>query len=359
MDSIYEKLQTVVDRVDEINSLLSDPEVIADSKRFTDLSKELANLAPSAEAYLEYKKVTDALAEAHEMLGDADLGEIAKSEIDELTPKKSELEERMKILMLPKDPNDDKNIIFEIRGSEGGDEANIFAGDLFDMYRRYAESQGWKIDVIDDAPGTAGGFSQITFLVTGDSVYSKLKFEMGGHRVQRIPETESKGRVHTSLATVSVMPEFEETPGLTFDDIKNDVREDVFRSGGAGGQNVNKVSTGIRLTHEPSGLVVRMTEERTQYGNREKAQKLLVSRLYELEASKNESEYAEARKTGIGTGARGDKVRTYNYPQDRVTDHRLGENFALKPIMKGDMDKLISALVIADQTARLEEINND
>ncbi|MDR2661288.1 MAG: peptide chain release factor 1 [Lactobacillaceae bacterium] len=357
MNPIFAKLQTVVDRVDELNNLLVDPDVMSDSKRFQELSKELGNLNETAETFLHYQKVIDGITEAKEMLSDKEMSELAKADLEQLEPEKNQLEEKLKILMLPKDPNDDKNIIFEIRGSEGGDEANIFAGDLFDMYRRYAESQGWNIDIIDDTPSEAGGYSQITFLVSGDSVYSKLKFEMGGHRVQRIPATESKGRVHTSLATVSVMPEFEETPGLTFDDIKNDVREDVFRSGGAGGQNVNKVSTGIRLTHIPSGLAVRMTEERTQYGNRDKAQKLLVSRLYELEASKNESQYAEMRKTGIGSGNRGDKIRTYNYPQDRVTDHRIGENFSLKPVMKGDLDKIISAMVIADQTARLKEMN--
>lgn len=349
MNPTFQKLQTVVDRYDEINELLSDPEIMGNSGRFQELSKELGSISETVEVFNQYRQVLDDIQAAEELE--------MFDEVPALKAQLPALEERLTILMLPKDPNDDKNIIIEIRGSEGGDEANIFAGDLFDMYRRFADSQGWSIDVIDESIGDAGGFSQITFVVSGDSVYSKLKFEMGGHRVQRVPDTEAKGRVHTSLATVSVMPEFEETPGLSFDDVKNDVREDVFRSGGAGGQNVNKVSTGIRLTHLPTGIMVRMTEERTQQANRQKAQKLLVSRIYEQEAQKNEAEYANSRKTGIGSGARGDKVRTYNYPQDRVTDHRLNENFVLKTVIKGDMGKLIDSLVIADQTARLEELN--
>lgn len=359
MDSIFEKLESVIARVDELNSLLSDPEVISDSKRFTELSKELGSLNETAEKYSEYKNVLVGIDESKELLKDNDLGDIAKEELDKLIPLREKLESELKILMLPKDPNDNKNIIMEIRGAAGGDEANIFAGDLLSMYSKYANTQNWTVEIVDESPSEAGGFKEVVIMITGADVFSKLKYESGAHRVQRIPTTETQGRVHTSTATVAVMPEFEDidTEGLIEE---KDVREDVYRSSGAGGQHVNKTSSAIRLTHLPTGISVAMQDQRSQQQNRAKAWQILRSRVYDFFAQQNIDQYAGDRKSKVGTGDRSERIRTYNYPQNRVTDHRIGLTLnKLDRVMNGELEEIIDALIISDQTAQLEEINND
>lgn len=290
----------------------------------------------------------------NEGLGDAELEEMAKDELKELKAEKETLEEQIKILLLPKDPNDDKNIIMEIHGAAGGDEGALFAADLYDMYQRYAEKQGWNVEIIDENKTEIGGYKEIVLMITGNNVYSKLKFENGAHRVQRVPETESAGRVHTSTATVGVMPEYEDVD-IEIED--KDLRVDVYRSSGAGGQHVNKTSSAVRMTHLPSGIVVAMQDQRSQQQNRAKALEILKARVYDYYASQNEAEYAEQRKTAVGTGDRSERIRTYNYPQNRVTDHRIGLSLnKLDRIMNGELEDVIDALIIADQTAKLEEL---
>ena len=279
---------------------------------------------------------------------------MAKDELKELKAEKETLEEQIKILLLPKDPNDDKNIIMEIHGAAGGDEGALFAADLYDMYQRYAEKQGWNVEIIDENKTEIGGYKEIVLMITGNNVYSKLKFENGAHRVQRVPETESAGRVHTSTATVGVMPEYEDVD-IEIED--KDLRVDVYRSSGAGGQHVNKTSSAVRMTHLPSGIVVAMQDQRSQQQNRAKALEILKARVYDYYASQNEAEYAEQRKTAVGTGDRSERIRTYNYPQNRVTDHRIGLSLnKLDRIMNGELEDVIDALIIADQTAKLEEL---
>ena len=279
---------------------------------------------------------------------------MAKEELKEMKGEKEEIEEKLKILLLPKDPNDDKNIIMEIHGAAGGDEAALFAGDLYDMYARYAEKQGWNVEVIDENKTEIGGYKEIVLMITGNNVYSKLKFENGAHRVQRVPDTESAGRVHTSTATVGVMPEYEDVD-IEIED--KDLRVDVYRSSGAGGQHVNKTSSAVRMTHLPTGIVVAMQDQRSQQQNRAKAMEILKARVYDYYASQNEAEYAEQRKTAVGTGDRSERIRTYNYPQNRVTDHRIGLSLnKLDRIMNGELGDIIDALIIADQTAKLEEL---
>ena len=292
------------------------------------------------------------------MLGeglDADMAELAKMELAELKAEKPRLEEEIKVMMLPEDPNDGKNIIMEIRGTAGGDEAQLFAGDLLNMYTRYADSQGWKVEVLDANITGIGGYKEVSLMITGHKVYSKLKFENGAHRVQRVPETESQGRVHTSTATVVVMPEAEE---IDLDLKDADIRVDIYHASGAGGQHVNKTASAVRLTHLPTGVVVAMQDERSQLKNREKAMKVLRARVYDMLQSEAQAEYDSNRKLAVGTGDRSERIRTYNYPQNRVTDHRIGLTIQqLDAIMSGKLDEIIDGLVLFDQTQKLEELN--
>ncbi|CAI2581103.1 peptide chain release factor 1 [Apilactobacillus kunkeei] len=360
MDEIFEKLQSVVDRYDELNELISDPEVIADTKRFMELSKEEGSLREVVAAYNKYKDVVSQLEDDKAMLAeklDDDMNEMVKSEISELEPQKAELEEQIKIMLLPKDPNDDKNIIMEIHGAAGGDEGSLFAADLYNMYIRYAESQGWKTSIIDESDTEVGGFKEIAIMIQGDNVYSKLKFENGAHRVQRVPSTESAGRIHTSTATVGVMPEAEDVD-LEID--PKDIKTDVYRASGAGGQHVNKTSSAVRMTHLPTGIVVAMQDERSQQQNRAKAMQVLKSRVYDYYQQQEEDKYDAERKSAVGTGDRSERIRTYNYPQNRVTDHRIGLTVnKLDKVMNGDLEDIIDALILSDQTEKLEQLKNE
>ncbi len=359
MDEIFEKVQAVVDRYDEISELLSDPAVIGDTNRFMALSKEEGSLRDTVDVFRRYKKVVEDIESDNELLReklDPDMEELTKDELKELTAEKEEMEAQLKVLLLPKDPNDDKNIIMEIHGAAGGEEAALFAADLYNMYARYAEKQGWQVEIIDENKTEIGGYKEVVLMITGNNVYSKLKFENGAHRVQRVPETETAGRVHTSTATVGVMPEYEDVD-ITIED--KDLRVDVFRASGAGGQHINKTSSAVRMTHLPTGIVVSMQDQRSQQQNRTKAMEIMKARVYDLFASQNEAEYAEQRKTAVGTGDRSERIRTYNYPQNRVTDHRIGLSLSkLDRIVNGELDDIIDALVIADQTAKLEALKN-
>ena len=360
MEEIFDKLQAVADRYDELNELISDPEVIADSQRFMKLSKEEGSLRETVEKYNEYKEVTQTIKDDTEMLreeSDPDLVEMTKEELNEAKERQAQLQDELEVLLIPKDPNDDKNIIMEIRGAAGGDEASLFAADLYNMYVRYAEKQGWNVEVVDRNETEVGGFKEIALMITGDQVYSKLKFENGAHRVQRIPATESGGRVHTSTATVGVMPEAED---VDVDLDPKDIRVDVYRSSGAGGQHINKTSSAVRMTHLPTGIVVAMQDERSQQQNRAKAMQILKARVYDYYQQQEQSEYDAQRKNAIGTGDRSERIRTYNYPQNRVTDHRIGLTLnKLDKIMAGDLEEIIEALIIADQAQKLEQLRNE
>ena len=348
---MIERLETTLKRYNDISEELSKPEVLNNVELMTTLSKEQSQISEIVEKYKIYKKVLSDLEEAKELLNDKEMADLAKEDINNLKEEKNDLEKELEVLLLPKDPNDDKNIIVEIRGAAGGDEANIFAGDLFDMYTRYAENMGWKIEVINAEEGTAGGYSQIEFMIKGDMVYSKLKYESGSHRVQRVPATESQGRVHTSTATVLVMPEVQNVDIEVKDE---DVRVDVYRSSGAGGQGVNTTDSAVRLTHIPSGIVVTCQNERSQLRNKEKAMEILKARLYEEEQRKQEEELGSERRNKIGTGDRSEKIRTYNYPQNRVTDHRINLTIMqLDRIMQGKLDEIVDALVNEDIRRKL------
>lgn len=349
---MLERLEAIYNRYNELNDMLISPEVISDIKKTLEINKEQSSLKDSYEAYLEYKQTLEDLEVAKEMANDPDMMEFAKEEIENLTVKKHELESKIEILLLPKDPNDEKNVIMEIRGAAGGDEGNIFAGDLYRMYSRYAEKQGWHIEVYNEEEGTAGGYAQVEFKIKGDAVYSKLKYESGAHRVQRVPETETQGRVHTSTATVLVMPEAEE---VDFELDMNEVRVDITRSSGCGGQGVNTTDSAVRLTHIPTGIVVYSQTERSQIKNKEKAIKILQTRLYDLKTQEQEKALGEERKNKIGSGDRSEKIRTYNYPQNRITDHRI--NFSimqLDRVMEGNLEPIIEALITEDQTRKLK-----
>lgn len=348
---MIERLETTLNRYNEIAEELSKPEVLGNVELMTTLSKEQSQISEIVDKYKIYKKVLSDLEEAKELLNDKEMAELAKEDINSLSTQKEELEKELEVLLLPKDPNDDKNIIVEIRGAAGGDEANIFAGDLFDMYSRYAENMGWKIEIINAEEGTAGGYSQIEFMIKGENVYSKLKYESGSHRVQRVPATESQGRVHTSTATVLVMPEVQNVDIEIKDE---DVRVDVYRSSGAGGQGVNTTDSAVRLTHIPSGIVVTCQNERSQLRNKEKAMEILKARLYEEEQRKQDEELGSERRNKIGTGDRSEKIRTYNYPQNRVTDHRINLTIMqLDRIMQGKLDEIVEALVNEDIRRKL------
>nr|WP_286182717.1 peptide chain release factor 1 [Bacillus sp. ISL-55] len=358
--SVFDRLQSVEDRYERLNELLSDPEVVNDSKKLREYSKEQSDIQETVMAYREYKEVKEQLTDAKAMLEDkldADMREMVKEEISELEPRIEELEARIKILLIPKDPNDDKNVIMEIRGAAGGDEAALFAGDLYRMYSRYAESQGWKTEVIDASTTGVGGFKEIIFMINGNGAYSKMKFENGAHRVQRVPETESGGRIHTSTATVACLPEAEEVEIELHD---KDIRFDAFASSGAGGQSVNTTMSAVRLTHIPTGIVVSCQDEKSQHKNKDKAMKVLRARVYDKFQQEAQAEYDQVRKSAVGTGDRSERIRTYNFPQNRVTDHRIGLTIQkLDQILQGKMDEIIEALIMEDQSQRLESANND
>ncbi len=348
---MIERLEAIKARYEDLNAELMKPEVIANVKKTLELTKEQASLRDAYEIYGAYQKVLTGIEEAKEMVHDPELGEMAREELANLETEKEHLEKEIEIILLPKDPNDGKNVIVEIRGAAGGDEGNIFAGDLYRMYTKYAENEGWKLEELEAEPGEAGGYTQVSFMVKGENVYSRLKYESGAHRVQRVPATETQGRVHTSTATVLVMPEAEE---LDFELDMNDVRVDITRSSGCGGQGVNTTDSAVRLTHIPTGIVVYSQTERSQIKNKEKAIKILKTRLFDLKTQEREKELGEERRSKIGTGDRSEKIRTYNYPQNRVTDHRIGfTTNTLDRVMEGDLGKIIDALIAEDQARKL------
>lgn len=356
---ILEKLQSVRLRFDEVSQKITDPEVIADMKQYVKLNKEYREIEPLVKTYEDYKNVLSNIDNARDILQtekDEELKEMAKMELDELTSRLGPLEENIKLLLLPVDPEDDKNAIMEIRAGTGGDEASIFAGDLFRMYCKYIESKGWKYEVTTISEGTAGGYKEIVMKVTGDKVYGILKYESGVHRVQRVPKTETQGRIHTSAATIAVLPEADE---FDVELNMNDVRKDTFCSSGPGGQSVNTTYSAIRLTHIPSGIVVQCQDEKSQIKNLEKATSELRTRLYNLEYQKYIDNIASKRKTMVSTGDRSAKIRTYNYPQGRVTDHRINHTvYNLPTIMDGDIQEFIDKLQVAENAERLNESAN-
>ena len=348
---MLERLEAIETRYNEINDEIMKPEVITNVKKTLELTKEQASLREAYEAFQTYKSLIKNIEDAKEMVKDPELGEMAREELKESEEALDKLKADLEIILLPKDPNDGKNVILEIRGAAGGDEGNIFAGDLFDMYKHYAEGEGWSVEINEEYQSEAGGYSLISFTVKGDNVYSKLKYESGAHRVQRVPATETQGRVHTSTATVLVMPEAED---VDFELDMNDVRVDITRASGCGGQGVNTTDSAVRLTHVPTGLVVYSQTERSQIKNKEKAIKILKTRLYDLKMQEKEEQEGAERRSKIGTGDRSEKIRTYNYPQNRVTDHRIGFTInSLDRVMQGDLGKVIEALITEDQARKL------
>lgn len=353
---MFDKLQGIEDKLEKINSSLCDPEVVSNQEEYKKLMREAKTLTPIVEKFREYKKANSDLTEAKEMLADSSLDkefrDMASEEAAEAQKKTEELKEELKVLLLPKDPNDYKNVIVEIRGGAGGEEAALFAGSLFRMYSMYAERKGWKTEIMNENPTELGGYKEISFMIEGEGAYSRLKFESGVHRVQRVPETESQGRVHTSTVTVAVLPEAEEVE-FTLDPA--DLQIDVFRSSGAGGQKVNKTSSAIRVTYLPTGMVVECQDERSQYKNKDKALKVLRSRLLEEKTAKQNAEIAGERRSQVGTGDRSERIRTYNFPHGRVSDHRIGLTlYKIEAIMNGDLDEIIDALVTADTAEKLK-----
>ncbi len=355
MNDVLDRLQAVENRYEKLNELLSDPAIISDSNKLREYSKEQSDIQETVEVYREYKDVREQLKDAKAMLEDkldAEMREMVKEEVSELESQEKTLSERLKILLVPKDPNDDKNVIVEVRGVAGGDEAALFAGDLYRMYSRYAEVQGWKTEIIEASYTELGGYKEIIFMINGKGAFAKLKFENGAHRVQRVPETESGGRIHTSTATVAVLPEAEE---VEIDIHEKDVRVDTFASSGPGGQSVNTTMSAVRLTHLPTGVVVSCQDEKSQIKNKEKAMKVLRARVYDKFRQEAQAEYDQNRKQAVGTGDRSERIRTYNFPQNRVTDHRIGLTIQkLDQILQGKLDDFINALVMEDQAQRME-----
>jgi peptide chain release factor 1 len=352
---LYEKLKSINDKYEKINEQLSDPNIISDQAKYVSFTKERSQLTDIVKAFKEYETVLNNIKGNREIIetsGDKELSDIAEAELDELKEKVVDLEEKIKILLIPKDPDDDKNVIVEIRAGTGGEEAGLFAADLYRMYSSYAEIRGWKEELIDLSDTGIGGIKEVVFGLSGENVFSDMKFESGVHRVQRVPATEASGRVHTSAASVVVLPEVEDVE-INID--PSELRIDVYRSGGAGGQNVNKVETAIRITHLPTGLVVQCQDERSQLKNRQKAMKVLKARLYDMKLSQQNSEIAAQRKSMVRKGDRSDKIRTYNFPQNRVTDHRIGLTlYNLSEIIEGELNELIEKLKLADRAEKLQ-----
>ncbi|AXI01124.1 peptide chain release factor 1 [Sporosarcina sp. PTS2304] len=357
---MFDRLQAVEDRYDRLNELLSDPEIVNDLDKLRTYSKEQSDLQETVEVYREYKEVQAQYKSAKEMQEehlDEEMKELVKMEIDELEERIESLEEQLKVLLIPKDPNDNKSVIMEIRGAAGGDEAALFAGSLYRMYTRYAEANHWKVEVLDSSPTELGGFKEIIFMIDGTGAYSKLKYENGAHRVQRVPETESGGRTHTSTATVACLPETEE---VEIEIHEKDIRTDTFASSGPGGQSVNTTMSAVRLTHLPTGITVSIQDEKSQIKNKEKAMKVLRARVNDKFMQEAQAEYDEKRKSAVGSGDRSERIRTYNFPQNRVTDHRIGLTIQkLDQIIEGKLDEVINALIIEEQAHRLESLDRN
>lgn len=353
---MFEKLSAVEKKFEEINEKLCDPQVVSDIEQYTSLMKEIKNLTPVVEKFREYKKLKESYNEAKMLLDEGglekDFREMVQQEYEEAGESMEKAEQELKVLLLPKDPNDDRNVIVEIRGGAGGEEAALFAGTLFRMYSMYAETKGWKPEILSSNPTELGGFKEVSFMIEGEGAYSRFKFESGVHRVQRVPETESQGRIHTSTVTVAVLPEAQE---VDVEINPADLQIDTYRSGGAGGQHVNKTESAIRITHIPTGTVVECQDERSQYKNKDRAMKILRSRILEAEQEKQNAEIAGARRLQVGTGDRSERIRTYNYPQGRVSDHRIGLTlYRLEAILNGDLDEIIDALITAETAEKLK-----
>jgi peptide chain release factor 1 len=356
VNSVLDRLKSIEDRYEKLNELLSDPEVVNDPKKLREYSKEQSDLQETVEVYRRYRSASEQLSDAKAMLEeklDSDMREMVKEEISELQEEIESLTDQLKVLLIPKDPNDDKNVIMEIRGAAGGEEAALFAGNLYRMYSRYAELQGWKTEVMEANMTGTGGYKEIIFMINGNGAYSRLKYENGAHRVQRVPETESGGRIHTSTATVACLPEAEE---VEVDIHEKDIRVDTFASSGPGGQSVNTTMSAVRLTHLPTGVVVSCQDEKSQIKNKEKAMKVLRARIYDKFQQEAQAEYDQNRKSAVGTGDRSERIRTYNFPQNRVTDHRIGLTIQkLDQILEGKLDEVIDALIVEDQASKLQQ----
>ena len=349
---MFEKLEAVEKRYEELTKLIADPEVIANQAEWQKMMKEHASIEDIVLKFREYKKVKNAMEEAEELIQDPEMKELAEQEYYEAKEKLPKIEEELKVLLIPKDPDDDKNIICEIRAGAGGEEAALFAGTLFRMYSMYAEKKHWKLEVLNENETGLGGYKEISFMITGKGVYSRLKFESGVHRVQRVPDTESSGRIHTSTATVAVLPVVED---VEIEINPSDIKMEVFRASGAGGQHINKTSSAVRLIHEPTGIVVECQTERSQFQNKDNAMKMLRTKLYEIEKQKQDSEIANSRKSQVGSGDRSEKIRTYNYPQGRITDHRIGMSiYQMENFLNGDLDEMIDNLIAADRAEKLK-----
>lgn len=349
---MFEKLEAVEKRYDELTKMIADPEIISNPSEWQKLMKEHASMEDIVLKFREYKKIKQEMEEAEELMQDPDMKELAEEEYYSSKEQIPKLEEELKELLIPKDPDDDKNIMCEIRAGAGGEEAALFAGTLFRMYSMYAEKRHWKLEVLNENETGLGGYKEISFMITGKGVYSRLKFESGVHRVQRVPDTESSGRIHTSTATVAVLPVVED---VEIDINPADIKMEVFRASGAGGQHINKTSSAVRLIHEPTGIVVECQTERSQFQNKDNAMKMLRTKLYEIEKEKQDSEISNARKSQVGSGDRSEKIRTYNYPQGRITDHRIGMSiYQMENFLNGDIDEMVDNLIAADRAERLK-----